>query len=80
MQGKGLGRALIAAIAHHWQVGGKKALMLWAFRNNDYRRLYDKLGGQVFAMGMDEGAPDVAYGWRDLETLIFACRISERAL
>ncbi len=80
VQGKGLGRALIATIAHHWQVGGKKALMLWAFRNNDYRRLYDKLGGQVFAMGMDEGAPDVAYGWRDLETLIFACRISERAL
>jgi GNAT superfamily N-acetyltransferase len=74
VQGKGLGRALMAEIAHHWQVGGKQALMLWAFRDNDYRRIYDKLGGQVFAEGVDEGAPDVAYGWRDLGTLIAACR------
>ena len=74
VQGKGLGRALIAAIAHHWQVGGKRALMLWAFRDNDYRKLYDKLGGQVFAEGVDEGAPDVAYGWLDLDALIAACR------
>ena len=73
-QGKGLGRALIAEIAHHWQVGGKKTLMLWAFRDNDYRRLYDKLGGAVFAMGVDEGAPDVGYGWKDLDALIGACR------
>jgi GNAT superfamily N-acetyltransferase len=74
VQGKGLGRALIAAIAHHWQVGGKRAPMLWAFRDNDYRKLYDKLGGTVFAEGVDEGAPDVAYGWRDLRELISACR------
>ena len=73
VQGKGLGRALMAEIAHHWQVGGKKALMLWAFRDNDYRRVYDKLGGTVFAEGTDEGAPDVAYGWRDLGKLIAAC-------
>ena len=77
-QGKGLGRALIAEIAHHWQVGGKKALMLWAFRDNDYRRLYEKLGGVVFAEGMDEGAPDVAYGWSDLGQLIAACERTMR--
>jgi GNAT superfamily N-acetyltransferase len=74
MQGKGLGRALIAEIAHHWQIGGKQALMLWAFRDNDYRKLYDKLGGTVFAEGVDEGAPDVAYGWQDLDQLVSACR------
>ena len=73
VQGKGLGRALIAEIAHHWQVGGKQALMLWAFRDNDYKRLYEKLGGEVFAEGIDEGAPDVAYGWQDIESLIAAC-------
>jgi len=78
MQGKGLGRALMAEIAHHWQVGGKRAPMLWAFRDNAYRRLYDKLGGTVFAEGVDEGAPDVAYGWRDLDTLIAACRSDGR--
>jgi GNAT superfamily N-acetyltransferase len=74
MQGKGLGRALIAEIAHHWQIGGKQALVLWAFRDNDYRKLYDKLGGTVFAEGVDEGAPDVAYGWQDLDQLVSACR------
>ena len=52
--------------------------MLWAFRDNDYRRLYDKLGGKVFAMGVDERAPDVAYGWQDLDLLISACKISGR--
>jgi GNAT superfamily N-acetyltransferase len=78
VQGRGLGRALIAAIAHHWQVGGRKALMLWAFRDNEYRRFYDKLGGAVFAEGVDEGAPDVAYGWRDLNQLIQACSSPER--
>jgi GNAT superfamily N-acetyltransferase len=73
LQGKGLGRALMAEIVHHWQVGGKRALMLWAFRDNDYRKLYDKLGGTLFAEGVDEGAPDVAYGWQDLNALIAAC-------
>jgi GNAT superfamily N-acetyltransferase len=73
LQGKGLGRALMAEIVHHWQVGGKKALMLWAFRDNDYRRVYDKLGGTLFAEGVDEGAPDVAYGWSSLQVLIDAC-------
>ncbi len=74
VQGKGLGRALIAEIAHHWQVGGRRALMLWAFRDNDYRRVYDKLGGTIFAEGVDEGAPDVGYGWHDLGALIGACK------
>jgi GNAT superfamily N-acetyltransferase len=74
VQGKGLGRALIAAMAHHWQKAGRKALMLWAFRDNAYRGVYERLGGEVFAEGMDEGAPDVAYGWRDLDRLIQACQ------
>ena len=80
VQGKGLGRALIAEITHHWQVGGKRALMLWAFRENKYRSIYDKLGGRIFAEGLDEGFQDVAYGWHDLGQLISACKTSERFL
>jgi len=80
VQGKGLGRALIAEITHHWQVGGKRALMLWAFRENKYRSIYDKLGGRIFAEGLDEGFQDVAYGWHDLGQLISACKTSERTL
>jgi hypothetical protein len=48
--------------------------MLWAFRDNAYRRIYEKLGGVLFAEGVDEGHPDVAYGWMDLSRLITACQ------
>jgi GNAT superfamily N-acetyltransferase len=77
-QGKGLGRALIGAMAHHWQSAGRQALMLWAFRDNAWRNFYDRLGGELFAEGMDEGAADVAYGWRNLNLLIEACGASVR--
>ncbi|WP_374377381.1 N-acetyltransferase family protein [Dongia sp.] len=70
VQSKGLGRALIAASAAHWARQGKKALMLWAYSDNAYRKFYEKIGGACIAEGIDEGVPDVAYGWRDLGKLI----------
>ena len=70
VQGKGLGRALIAASAAHWAKLGKRALMLWAYSDNAYRKFYEKIGGECVAEGIDEGVPDVAYGWRDLGKLI----------
>lgn len=69
VQGKGLGRALIAAAAAHWAARGKHALMLWAYSDNAYRKFYEKIGGELVAEGIDEGIPDVAYGWRDLQAL-----------
>lgn len=69
VQGKGLGGALIAAAAAHWATEGRKALMLWAYSDNAYRRFYEKIGGKLIAHGMDDGIPDVAYGWRDLDTI-----------
>ncbi|WP_374653160.1 N-acetyltransferase family protein [Dongia sp.] len=69
VQGKGLGRALIAAAAAHWAATGKNALMLWAYSDNAYRRFYEKIGGELIAEGIDDGVPDVAYGWRDLTAL-----------
>jgi len=74
VQGKGLGRALIAAAAAHWQRRGHKALVLWAYRDNEYRRFYERLGGELIAEGIDDGVPDVAYGWKDLAQLISACQ------
>ena len=68
--GKGLGRALIAASAAHWAASGRHALMLWAYSDNAYRKFYEKIGGELIAEGIDEGVPDVAYGWRDLGKLI----------
>ena len=69
VQGKGLGRALIAAAATRWQSESRTALMLWAYADNAYRRFYERIGGELIAHGMDEGIPDVAYGWRDLNVL-----------
>lgn len=72
VQGQGLGRALIAAAAAHWRGEGRRALMLWAYADNQWRRFYEKIGGRIVAHGLDEGVPDVAYGWRDLGVLIEA--------
>jgi len=74
LQGKGLGRALIAAAAERWQKLGRQALVLWAYRDNDYRRFYERLGGILIAEGIDDGVPDVAYGWKNLAQLISVCR------
>jgi GNAT superfamily N-acetyltransferase len=78
VQGKGLGRALIAAAAERWRKRGHKALVLWAYRDNEYRRFYERLGGALVAEGIDDGVPDVAYGWKDLGALITACRSAMR--
>ncbi|MDY0871577.1 GNAT family N-acetyltransferase [Dongia rigui] len=69
VQGKGLGRALISAAATHWSAAGKHALMLWAYSDNAYRKFYEKIGGHLIAEGIDDGIPDVAYGWRSLADL-----------
>jgi ribosomal protein S18 acetylase RimI-like enzyme len=69
-QGKGLGRALISAAAAHWGTEGRQALMLWAYADNAYRKFYERIGGEIIAQGIDDGIPDVAYGWRDLAKLI----------
>lgn len=65
VQGKGLGRLLMAETARAFQSRSRKALMLWAYRDNDYRRFYEKIGGEVVAEGFDDGIPDLAYGWRN---------------
>jgi GNAT superfamily N-acetyltransferase len=76
VHGKGLGRALIAAAATRWRKLGRKALVIWAYRDNEFRRFYERLGGMLIAEGIDDGVHDVAYGWRDLAHLISVCRDS----
>jgi L-amino acid N-acyltransferase YncA len=73
VQGKGLGRQLTAALARRFRQQGAGSLILWAFTENKFRSFYDRLGGKIVAEGMDEGHADLAYGWRDIGTLITAC-------
>ena len=63
VQGKGLGRQLMAETAVEFRERGRTALMLWAYRDNAYRKFYEKIGGQLIAEGFDDDIPDVAYGW-----------------
>jgi ribosomal protein S18 acetylase RimI-like enzyme len=63
VQGRGFGRLLMAETARAFQNRGRTALMLWAYRDNSYRKFYEKIGGEVIAEGFDEDIPDVAYGW-----------------
>ncbi len=63
VQGKGLGRLLMAETAYAFRERGRTALMLWAYRDNAYRRFYEKIGGQIIAEGFDDDIPDIAYGW-----------------
>jgi len=63
VQGRGLGRLLMAATARAFQSRGRNALMLWAYRDNAYRTFYEKIGGAILAEGFDDDIPDVAYGW-----------------
>jgi ribosomal protein S18 acetylase RimI-like enzyme len=66
VQGRGLGRLLMAETAHAFRERGRTALMLWAYRDNAYRRFYEKIRGEIVAEGFDDDIPDVAYGWRNL--------------
>ena len=63
VQGRGLGRLLMAETARTFREHGRTALMLWAYRDNPYRRFYEKIGGEIIAEGFDDDIPDVAYGW-----------------
>lgn len=69
VQGRGLGRALIGAAAQRWQAQGRRALTLWAYRDNPFRGFYERIGGRLVAEGLDDGIPDVAYGWREIDAL-----------
>jgi len=63
VQGRGLGRLLMAETAQAFAQHGRQALMLWAYRDNSYRKFYERIGGEIIAEGFDEDIPDVAYGW-----------------
>lgn len=63
VQGRGLGSLLMGEAAYTFRERGRTALVLWAYRDNSYRRFYEKIGGQLIAEGLDDGVPDVAYGW-----------------
>lgn len=74
-QHRGIGRALLRALAGRLAGSGHEAASLWVLRaNHAARGFYTALGGQIIGEKTDE-QPDatlieLAYGWRDLSGLL----------
>jgi len=74
-QGKGLGRALVRAGARRLRERGAATMLLYVFCDNEpARRFYESLGGELLNERTLEIAGktihEVAYGWRDITTLL----------
>ncbi len=71
----GLGRSLFQSAAKRLLDDGIKSMLLWVFEENHRaRRFYEYLGGELVArkdvtIGGAE-VVEVAYGWKDITTLV----------
>lgn len=74
-QNRGTGRAILAAMSGFLSALGHEAASLWVLRENGpARTFYEALGGEIIGEKTDEQAEatliEVAYGWRDLSSLV----------
>jgi GNAT superfamily N-acetyltransferase len=74
-QGKGIGKALIHAVAQHCAEQDCKSIMAWTLHNNPVRNLCEKLGatyGEQKTSAWDEQTQvtEVSYHWSDVHHLI----------
>lgn len=73
VQGRGLGRRLMAAMAVDMLGLGTRSAVVWVLRDNPSRWFYERLGGTKVAEQPTNFAgirlDEVAYGWHDLAPL-----------
>ena len=70
-QGRGAGRLLMQAMARRLIAEGYRSMALWMLATNTPARgFYERLGGTIVAERVEDGVPEVAYGWRDVASLI----------
>jgi len=73
-QGQGAGRALVLALFSRLVATGRSSALVWVVRANPARFFYERLGGkQVMHRPIPVGGQPVdavAYGWRDLATVL----------
>ena len=72
---RGIGTALITAMAKELSAAGHAAASLWVLRGNEpARAFYNRLGGIVIGEKVEEQVgvllTEDAYGWRDLSRLV----------
>ena len=68
MQGRGVGRRLMNAVANNLHKSGHDAVSLWVLRDNSgARRFYEHLGGVIVSEKQDHHEAvtfvEIAYGW-----------------
>jgi len=76
-QRQGLGRLLVSTTSQTLITQGVRSLFLWVLKENPARVFYEKLGGMYLAEKPWQNNQyfgthilEVAYGWRDIRTLI----------
>lgn len=74
VQGRGVGRELMRALAACLASDGLACPVVWALEKNPWCAFYERLGGRRVAQKMIEigGAQlsDIAYGWEDIGILL----------
>ena len=73
-QGRGVGRRLVSAVAQKLLEEGLSSMLVWVLKDNLFRAFYETLDGQQIGeqditIG-DETLPEVAYGWKDIHSLL----------
>ena len=73
-QKQGIGRGLMQAVARSLVDAGTDSMLVWVLAENPSRAFYQSLGGQYvrekpITIG-DVTLTEVAYGWRDLQSLM----------
>jgi GNAT superfamily N-acetyltransferase len=72
LKGRGIGRALLSAIAQKMCAAGARSMALRTLRLNPARAFYERVGAELVPDGIDVDRgefDDVVYGFRDLSTL-----------
>ena len=73
-RGLGIGSKLFGQAVETLCEDGHTSLLIWVLEKNPYRRFYQKMGGRVCSQKVtkmgEESYPVVAYGWRDLRSIV----------
>ncbi|MBV8977292.1 MAG: GNAT family N-acetyltransferase [Alphaproteobacteria bacterium] len=71
--GEGAGRNLLAAAFSQLRKRGCRSCLIWAHAQNHARFFYERMGGRLVAERtakmMGDPVPEVAFGWKSLETV-----------
>ncbi|WP_432359969.1 GNAT family N-acetyltransferase [Sporosarcina sp. UB5] len=74
VQGQGIGKKLIQAIAQNLKEQGFSSMLVWVLEHNPSKKFYESLGGQpIDEATIDIGGEEfkeIAYYWESIETLV----------